>query len=153
MKIYSNIVPENVVRKKQLDTLNIISNAIEKSFGPMGSHTALAKAVGNSLELEYTKDGHTIVSNMVFKDTIEISVQQLISDLTRHIVKEVGDGTTSTVLLANIIFKELCKYQENHGNVPEFKIIESLTEAVNALNKFLNTTDTDSNQINTLPEL
>lgn len=30
---------------------------------------------------------------------------------------------------------------------------ESLTEAANALNKFLNTTDTDSNQINTLPEL
>ena len=106
MKIYSNIVPENIVRKKQLDTLNIISNAIEKSFGPMGSHTALAKAVGNSLELEYTKDGHTIVSNMVFKDTIEISVQQLISDLTRHIVKEVGDGTTSAVILSINIFHE-----------------------------------------------
>lgn len=30
---------------------------------------------------------------------------------------------------------------------------ESLTEAANALNKFLNTTDADSNQINTLPEL
>ena len=36
-------------------TLNIISNAIEKSFGPMGSHTALAKAVGNSLELNPPK--------------------------------------------------------------------------------------------------
>ena len=30
---------------------------------------------------------------------------------------------------------------------------KSLTEAANALNKFLNTTDSDSNQINTLPEL
>lgn len=30
---------------------------------------------------------------------------------------------------------------------------KSLTEAANALNKFLNTTDADSNQINTLPEL
>lgn len=30
---------------------------------------------------------------------------------------------------------------------------ESLTQAANALNKFLNTTDADSNQINTLPEL
>ena len=30
---------------------------------------------------------------------------------------------------------------------------KSLTETANALNKFLNTTDTDSNQINTLPEL
>ena len=133
MKIYSNIVPENVVRKKQLDTLNIISNAIEKSFGPMGSHTALAKAVGNSLELEYTKDGHTIVSNMVFKDTIETSVQQLISDLTRHIVKEVGDGTTSAVILSRNIFDELYHSNSISLGASPTSIIESFNTIVSSL--------------------
>ena len=133
MKIYSNIVPENIVRKKQLDTLNIISNAIEKSFGPMGSHTALAKAVGNSLELEYTKDGHTIVSNMVFKDTIEISVQQLISDLTRHIVKEVGDGTTSAVILSRNIFDELYHSNSISLGASPTSIIESFNTIVSSL--------------------
>ena len=133
MKIYSNIVPENSVRKKQLDTLNIISNAIEKSFGPMGSHTALAKAVGNSLELEYTKDGHTIVSNMVFKDTIETSVQQLISDLTRHIVKEVGDGTTSAVILSRNIFDELYHSNSISLGASPTSIIESFNTIVSSL--------------------
>ena len=133
MKIYSNIVPENIVRKKQLDTLNIISNAIEKSFGPMGSHTALAKAVGNSLELEYTKDGHTIVSNMVFKDTIETSVQQLISDLTRHIVKEVGDGTTSAVILSRNIFDELYHSNSISLGASPTSIIESFNTIVSSL--------------------
>ena len=137
MKIYSNIVPENVVRKKQLDTLNIISNAIEKSFGPMGSHTALAKAVGNSLELEYTKDGHTIVSNMVFKDTIEISVQQLISDLTRHIVKEVGDGTTSAVILSRNIFDELYHSNSISLGASPTSIIESFNTIVSSLKEII----------------
>ena len=137
MKIYSNIVPENVVRKKQLDTLNIISNAIEKSFGPMGSHTALAKAVGNSLELEYTKDGHTIVSNMVFKDTIETSVQQLISDLTRHIVKEVGDGTTSAVILSRNIFDELYHSNSISLGASPTSIIESFNTIVSSLKEII----------------
>ena len=137
MKIYSNIVPENVVRKKQLDTLNIISKAIEKSFGPMGSHTALAKAVGNSLELEYTKDGHTIVSNMVFKDTIEISVQQLISDLTRHIVKEVGDGTTSAVILSRNIFDELYHSNSISLGASPTSIIESFNTIVSSLKEII----------------
>lgn len=137
MKIYSNIVPENIVRKKQLDTLNIISNAIEKSFGPMGSHTALAKAVGNSLELEYTKDGHTIVSNMVFKDTIETSVQQLISDLTRHIVKEVGDGTTSAVILSRNIFDELYHSNSISLGASPTSIIESFNTIVSSLKEII----------------
>ena len=99
----------------------------------MGSHTALAKAVGNSLELEYTKDGHTIVSNMVFKDTIEISVQQLISDLTRHIVKEVGDGTTSAVILSRNIFDELYHSNSISLGASPTSIIESFNTIVSSL--------------------
>ena len=131
MKIYSNIVPESVVRKKQLDTLKIISNSIEKSFGPMGSHTAIAKPAGNSVEVEYTKDGHTIVNHMVFKDTIEESVQKMITDLTHHIVKEVGDGTTSAVILAKNIFEELYNNDSiNLSNTSPAKIIDLFNDVV-----------------------
>lgn len=139
MKIYSNIVPEQVVRGKQLDTLKIISNAIEKSFGPMGSHTAIAKPVGNSVEVEYTKDGHTIVNNMVFKDTIEESVQKMITDLTHHIVKEVGDGTTSAVILAKNIFEELY-YNESISlsNTSPAKIIDLFNNITNTVKDIIN---------------
>ena len=134
MKIYSNIVPEEVVRKKQLDTLRIISNAIEKSFGPMGSHTAIAKPLGNSIEVDYTKDGYTIVDHMVFKDTIEESVQKMITDLTHHIVKEVGDGTTSAVILAKNIFEQLY-YNEsiNLSTTSPSKIVNVFTDVVNII--------------------
>ena len=45
MKIYSNIVPENKVREVQKETLNIIAEALCKSFGPKGSSTAFVKNV------------------------------------------------------------------------------------------------------------
>lgn len=131
MKIYSNIVPDSIVRKKQLDTLKIISDSVEKSFGPMGSHTAIAKHVGNSVDIDYTKDGYTIVDNMVFKDTIEESVKHLISDLCLHIVKEVGDGTTSAVILARNIFEQLYYSKDiDMLTVPPTVILDKITEVV-----------------------
>ena len=110
-RIYSNIVPEDKVRSKQKETLQIIANALEKSFGPKGSTTAIVKNMdknGVNISLDYTKDGHTIVKSIAFENPIERSVQDILVELTRYVVKEVGDGTTSAVLLCNSIFKCLC---------------------------------------------
>lgn len=111
MKIYSNIVPEEKVRKVQKETLNIISDALCKSFGPKGSSTAFVKNIdpkGVNIAAEHTKDGHTIVSNIQFINPIERSVQDILTDLTRYVVKEVGDGTTSAIILCKTVFDRLC---------------------------------------------
>ena len=66
-KIYSNIVPEAKVRAKQKETLQIIANSLEKSFGPKGSTTAIVKNMdknGVNISLDYTKDGYTIVKSI-----------------------------------------------------------------------------------------
>ena len=106
-KIYSNVVSEDKTREVQLNTLGIMADTLAKSFGPMGSHTAIVQHNGNVDSVVYTKDGKTIAQNIVFKDPIERSVQDMITELTRYIVKEVGDGTTSAVLLCNNVFTEL----------------------------------------------
>lgn len=111
MKIYSNIVPEDKVREVQKETLNIIGNAVCKSFGPKGSSTAFVKNIdpkGVNISAEHTKDGHTIVSNIQFIHPIERSVQDILTDLTRYVVKEVGDGTTSAIILCKTVFDKLC---------------------------------------------
>lgn len=111
MKIYSNIVPENKVREVQKETLNIISDALCKSFGPKGSSTAFVKNIdpkGTNIVAEHTKDGHTIVKNIQFLHPIERSVQDILTDLTRYVVNEVGDGTTSAIILCKTVFDKLC---------------------------------------------
>lgn len=111
MKIYSNIVPEDKVREVQKETLNIISDALCKSFGPKGSSTAFVKNLdtkGVNIAAEHTKDGHTIVKNIQFLHPIERSVQDILTDLTRYVVKEVGDGTTSAIILCKTVFDRLC---------------------------------------------
>ena len=113
-EIYSNIVPQNKVRQIQKETLQIIANSLTKSFGPMGSSTAIvtnSDKNGVNIALEYTKDGHTIVKNIRFNYPIERSIQDLLVDLTRYVVKEVCDLISSVILLCNSIYK--CLFENN----------------------------------------
>lgn len=136
-RIYSNIVPQDKVREKQKETLQIIANSLTKSFGPMGSSTAIVTNLdknGVNITLEYTKDGHTIIKHIKFNDTIERSVQDLLVDLTRYVVKEVGDGTTSAILLCNSIYKCLC---ENNAFVtsPPSDIVKKFDDVIQEVNR------------------
>ena len=119
MEIRNNIVPENITRKVQQDTLNILSNAINKSFGPNGSTTAIVNFTDQNevgLRVTHTKDGYTIIKNIQFTNYIERSVQDLLTDLTHYIVKEVGDGTSSAVILCNKLFNTFCNQSINSSN-------------------------------------
>lgn len=121
MKIYSNIVPEAKVREVQKETLGIIAEALCKSFGPQGSNTAFVKNVdakGVNIAVDHTKDGHTIVKNIEFLYPIERSVQDLLTELTRYVVKEVGDGTTSAIILCKTVFDCLCDNDVIANNPP-----------------------------------
>ena len=135
MKMYSNIVPEEKVREVQKETLNIISDALCKSFGPKGSSTAFVKNIdpkGANVVVEHTKDGHTIVKNIQFLHPIERSVQDILTDLTRHVVNEVGDGTTSAIILCKTVFDKLCDNNVIIENSPAdtMKRIDSIVKEV-----------------------
>lgn len=144
MKIYSNIVPEEKVREVQKETLNIIADALCKSFGPKGSTTAFVKNVdqhGVNIAVDHTKDGHTIVKNIQFLNPIERSVQDLLTDLTRYVVKEVGDGTTSAIILCKTVFDCLCSNEMVINNPPAdtirrfHSVVKEVTKRINEKRK------------------
>lgn len=101
----------------------------------MGSATAIVKNIdknGTNIEIEYTKDGHTIVKNIAFLNPIERSVQDLLTELTRFVVKEVGDGTTSAIILCKTVFDALCE-DENISKLPASEVIKLFSEAINTI--------------------
>lgn len=101
----TNIVKGKELRKVQQNTLHIIKDSLINTFGPNGSTTMIKKAPGEFAIT--TKDGHTVLSNLKFTGVIESTVAQEIQELTTHIVKTVGDGTTSAIILSSIIFDKL----------------------------------------------
>lgn len=135
--IYSNVVSENPTREVQKNTLTVLANTLEHSFGPYGSVTAIVKSISpdsNNVHVEHTKDGHTILSNIVFMHPIEQSVKETLTGVTHHVVKEVGDGTTSAVLLCKTMFDALCDTQALAGMAPA-DVLAGLNNVIDEINK------------------
>lgn len=129
---YSNVVKKKRTREVQQWTLQSLKEALLPSAGCFGSTTQILQGNpenGTGLNTIYSKDGHTILSHIRFNRAIEDSIQKECTDMTRYIVKEVGDGTTSTVILSSLIFDELL--QLNPDQYPPYYVIQSFKNAVN----------------------
>jgi 60 kDa chaperonin 2 len=132
IKAVSNIVPKNVLREVQLETIERIANALANSYGPYGSTTLIRKGddVKGSGVTAYTKDGHSILGAIKFNKPIEMSILDDLKDITRNTVKTVGDGTTSAVILSYEIFRALNEIISDHANFTEKAVVAELQKVV-----------------------
>lgn len=132
IKAVSNIVPKNVLREVQLETIERIANALANSYGPSGSTTLIRKGddVKGSGVTAYTKDGHSILGSIKFNKPIEMSILDDLKDITRNTVKTVGDGTTSAVILSYEIFRALNEIISDHANFTEKAVVAELQKVV-----------------------
>ena len=132
--ISSNVVSKDILRKVQSGTLSRAKAHLIQSFGPMGSYTCVGKGGGKAIK--YTKDGHSILSELSFTRPIEATVIDALTDITRNTVKTVGDGTTSAVVLSSIIFEKMTELETRHKLPPSKmidvfkKVVSNITEVV-----------------------
>lgn len=111
--VYSNAVPKRTLERVNYKTLKIMAAAIIGSFGPYG---AMSQIKSNDMLPRFTKDGHSILGNLQFNGIIENSLREVMETLTRHIVKEVGDGTSSAVMMSYYIYKRFIQLTEPNTN-------------------------------------
>lgn len=125
----TNIVSKDKLRQVQLDTLHTLANAVSQTAGPYGSNTQILKT---GYANTYTKDGHDVISDIQFFQPIEAAIQREMKEITRYIVKTVGDGTTSAILLSDHIFNELHKLEKKSGIRP-YLLIRLFQKVVNEM--------------------
>lgn len=132
IKAVSNIIPKDVLREVQLETIERIANALTNSYGPSGSTTLIRKGddVKGSGVTAYTKDGHSILGAIKFNKPIEMSILDDLKDITRNTVKTVGDGTTSAVILSYEIFRALNEIISDNSNFTEKAVVGELQKVV-----------------------
>ena len=131
MKALNNIISKSTLREVQLETIDIIANTLANSYGPDGSTTQIRMDAEKDHigRTEYTKDGHKILGCIRFNKPIEMSIVDDLQDITRNTVKKVGDGTTSAVILASLIFKGLYDCSKEN-NLSEKKLVNTLIDEV-----------------------
>ena len=122
----TNIVKYETLKAIQKETLTVLSDTLRHSFGPRGSDSLLSKEHATN---KYTKDGHSILERVIFSGPIENAIKEDVVDITRHIVKTVGDGTTSAVLMAKAVFDGLLSIA-NTGRLKPSEISKIFKETV-----------------------
>lgn len=133
LKSANNVVSGEKLRKIQSETLASTKEFLSNTFGPMGSNTKII--TGNnreSISSSYSKDGLKVLKNIVQSAPIEASIVEELIDITRHVEHEVGDGTTSTVILSSLIFDKLMLIQDKF-NVPPYQIVKAFDNVVSKI--------------------
>lgn len=126
----SNVISGDKLRNIQITTLNRLRDYLANTFGPMGSNTKIVKGENvATINSEYSKDGLKVLKNIIFSDPVEASITEELIEITRHVEKEVGDGTTSAVIISSYIFERFNKLM-NIYNLPPYRMIDLFNQAV-----------------------
>lgn len=130
IKSANNVVSGEKLRKIQSETLASTKDFLSKTFGPMGSNTKIISGNNReSISSTYSKDGLKVLQNIVQSAPIEASIIEELIDITKHVEREVGDGTTSTVILSSLIFDKLMLIQDKF-NVPPYQLVKMFENVV-----------------------
>jgi len=111
--ILTNAIDELETKNRMKTILDTLANIVSKTAGPFGSNTIIQDIYKNHT---FTKDGYTVLKSLRVNGDIEQTVFDLVLKISRNLVKTVGDGSTSSIIIANKLFTLLESFINNTEN-------------------------------------
>lgn len=133
--ISSNIIDQNTTNNIIKKTLETLSNSLSKSLGPYGSTTIIQDKF--SMNPTITKDGYTILNKIKFKSEISTTILEIVKKISKNLVREVGDGSTSAIIVSNALYKGLYKLIDKY-NIPSKDILDVLNSYEKIIKEYIN---------------
>lgn len=110
----------NDARTSMLKGMEVLANAVGSTLGPNGQCVVIDDYVDEKPLI--TKDGVTVAKNIQLKNKFENLGVQLLKEASVRSVERVGDGTTTTVVLAYELIKRSWDLIQQHKLNPiQFK--------------------------------
>ena len=134
------------LKNKLLEGVQKLNNSVSSTLGPAGRTVLIKEDNG---ELKVTKDGVTVAKAFKeLEDQTESIGAELAKKVSTKCANEVGDGTTTSTVLAAAILEEGIKQINDGSNPVNIKkgVDEAVATVVNRL-KELSTEITDDSQI------
>lgn len=100
--IVKQVVFGDEAREKLLNGIRILSRAVKSTLGARG-RTVLIESENHTRGLTSTKDGVTVAKSINLEDPIESMAVQTLREAAVNTAKEAGDGTTTSIVLAEAI--------------------------------------------------
>lgn len=115
-------------RKKLKAGIDIVANVVKVTIGPKGRNVVLEKTYGTPT---ITNDGVSIAKEITLKNKFENMGAEIIKEVATKTNDLAGDGTTTSVVLAQAIISEGMKNMKAGRNVLEIRSgIEKATKDV-----------------------
>jgi chaperonin GroEL len=92
------------------------ATCLKASLGPGGASSIIVSAT-EKMPVLFTKDGASIMKEIRFGDQVDHFISVFLRDISETINKEIGDSTTSVLIIANAMYKAIVEYslKERYG--------------------------------------
>lgn len=143
-KIKDIIVGDNARKSIAAGVLKTIE-AVGSTLGPKGQNV-LIDSGHPAAPSTITKDGVTVLRNLVLHDAVENLAVKIIKEASEKTVDECGDGTTTTAILAGAIYLQGLKHLSSGANPVLIKrgIDKFVTKLSDALDTIKRDVETDA---------
>ena len=111
-----------------------LANAVKSTLGASGKCVIYEDALGRPV---ITKDGVTVAESVVLMDPVENIGATLVKEAARNTVREAGDGTTTSTVLAHSLLKELSEFTSD-DKIREIK--KGVEDCAKEILEYLDTT-------------
>ena len=106
----SQVVSGPEVKEKLLSGAKKLALAVGSTLGPYGRTVAITKIYNLP---HITKDGATVCADVALEDSIENIASETIKEASKQTAILAGDGTSSTTVFAEALFRNLAELKIN----------------------------------------
>lgn len=99
----NNVIDEEEYKERITLLFEDVANKLSKTLGPFGATTVLDK-VGDVM---LSKDGWQVLKKLAYMDEVQNTLLGLIVKIAHQVVMRVGDGSTTSVVGANQLLKQI----------------------------------------------
>lgn len=99
-----NLFEEGEVREKVFKAVSEMAKGVSMTLGPSGRSLIIERGAGEPLIVD---DGRRVAENIKFDDPVEQLAVRVLYGVTRKTDEKVGDGTTTSMVLAHAILKDV----------------------------------------------
>jgi len=130
-------------RQELMDGINLLANTVRVTLGPRGREVMLEKKWGAPV---VSDDGATIAKEIEIEDVIENIGVEMLREVAKKTNDDAGDGTTTSVVLAQAICREGMKNVAAGANPTALrrgveKAVDKVVEELRAMSQPLKTNE------------
>lgn len=116
------------MREQMFNGINLLNNAVKITLGPKGRNVIIG-------DCHVTKDGISVAKEVKSENKLENTGIQLVRNACSKTCDDAGDGTTTSVVLAQAIIQQGLQYLA--AGVDPYEIRDAINKDVDAVKQFI----------------